>query len=79
VSRAGKAINLSRQPQAVDSFEVVASSGVARFKQCSVSLESLSKLKCLEKRIHGRGFDGETIQPLYLCERYKHEKLHQEP
>ena len=66
VSRAEKAINLSRQPQVVDSFEAVASSGVARFKQCSVSLESLSKLKCLEKRMRERGFDEETIQSLSL-------------
>jgi ferredoxin len=73
-----KALTLSRQLQVADAFEVVASSGVARCRQCGAPLGPLARLKSLERRMHERGFDEETIQSLYLCEKCKHEKLFQE-
>uniref|UniRef100_A0A7C1NZV8 4Fe-4S dicluster domain-containing protein n=1 Tax=Thermofilum pendens TaxID=2269 RepID=A0A7C1NZV8_THEPE len=70
-----KAITLSRRLQVVDSFEVVAGSDVVHCKQCGAPLGPLSKLRSLEKRMREKGFDEETIQSLYLCEKCKHEKL----
>jgi len=69
------ALTLSRQPWVTDSFEEIASGSVARCGRCGAPLGPLARLKSLERRMREKGFDEETIQSLYLCEKCKHERL----